>query len=570
MSDRYALRALYETSQLLGSSLDLQFVLNNLLLISMTKVFVTRGLVLTYDPIRGTHRVATAKGLTAWTEGDELDLGGPPASSDELCDDDVPAPLAEHRIALLLPIQHHDRHIGYLALGRKLDGQPCQGAELEFVKSLVNISSAAVQNSLIVSELQQANRDLDAKIQELNTLFDLSQEFNATRERSRLVRLFSFALMGQLLVQRHLFLVCPPQPEEEEDDPEMVVVIAQGVDEERLGDEVIQEVRVLKSFVVRDDDAKDEPEQTLLRDLGLELLIPLRVRGKTQGALGLGRKMTGQRYEPDDLEFLFALGNLALTAVQNTYLVEEQIEKERLAQEMRLARSIQERLLPQTVPTAPGLDVAAYTTPSRDISGDYYDVLKLPDGRLVVAIADVTGKGVPASLLMANVQACLRFALPLELTLEDATTRINDVIHSNTGFDKFITFFWGIYHPESARFSYVNAGHDPPMLIRADGSLERLEAGGLLLGVFAGSQYERGEITLDAGDVLTLYTDGVSEAMNPASEEYTEERLLTQLNACHAAAAQTVANRIVTDVRRHTAGAPQSDDITLIVMKRPA
>ncbi len=568
-TDRFALRALYETSQMLNTSLDLEFVLNNLLLIAMSKLFVTRGVVLLHDPVKQNYRFAAVKGIRAWEAGDELDLGDPPAENVELRGTAIPPMLAKERLGLLIPITYHDRHIGFLGIGHKVNGQPVAGPELEFIKSLVNISSAAVHNSLMVQELKQANRDLDAKIQELNTLFDLSQEFNATRDRKRLIRLFSFALMGQLLVQRHLFLLRKPGADDDNGangvhEP-MQVVASQGITADTLTDDIIQELSTLGHMVlVRETPAEELRE---LGTLGLNIIIPLSVRGRTQGVLGLGPKLTGQTYTQEDLEFLYALGNLALTSIQNTYLVEEQIEKERMTQEMRLARDIQQRLLPQDQLGCDTLDVAGYTTPSQDVGGDYFDMCTLENNRLMVAIADVTGKGMPASLLMANIQACLRVLLPLNLYLEEATARINGVIHQNTGFDKFITFFWGIYNAESRTFDYVNAGHDPPMHFAGNGTPQRLETGGLLLGVFGQSNYERGQITLGPGDVVAMFTDGVTEAMNPAHEEYGEERLQAVLEANLDEPAQGILDAVLEDVRTHTNGAPQSDDITMIVLK---
>jgi sigma-B regulation protein RsbU (phosphoserine phosphatase) len=310
-----------------------------------------------------------------------------------------------------------------------------------------------------------------------------------------------------------------------------------------------------------------DDDWALLGDLGLEIAIPLKLRGETEGILSLGKKMTGQGYEPSDVEFLYALGNLALTAIQNTYLVDEQIARERMAQEMRLARDIQEKLLPDRLPESPVIELAAYATPSREVSGDYFDVVALDNDRIMTAVADVTGKGMPASLLMANMQACLRIVLPLDISIEDATSRINEVITANTGFDKFITFFWGIVSPDGTSFKFVNAGHNPPVHVSAEGEMTHLEAGGLLLGVMGGATYDRGEIALKSGDVIAMFTDGVTEAMNPEEEEYDDPRLEALLVKVRDMTAQGILDAVLEDVEEFTRGAPQSDDITMIVLK---
>lgn len=565
------LRALYEATQLLSSSIDLSFVLNNLLLIAMSKLLVTRGVVLLFDPVEQAYRVAASKGMTGLGEGDLIafePLGNPTA----LSGDDVPDVLKEHRIAHLLPVEYHDRCIGWLGLAHKPTGKPLDDDELAFTEALLSISGSAVQNSLVIEELQQSNKDLDGKIQELNTLFDLSQEFNSTRDRARLVRLLSFALMGQLLVKTHLFLLRKPSGTDAEGQPRLeeplTVVARQGLKNADNLDQLMERLSGITEAVapgLAESDGEDE--WAILSDFGLQIAIPLRLRGATQGILCLGPKMTGQRYQPSDVEFLYALGNLALTSIQNTYLVEEQIERERMAQEMRLAREIQERLLPSALPECEHLEIAAFATPSREVSGDYYDVVSLDGERLMMAIADVTGKGLPASLLMANMQACLRIVLPMDMKLEEATARINDVIHGNTGFDKFITFFWCICTSDGKALSYVNAGHNPPVHITADGKLTHLDAGGLLLGIMGGMPYERGEIELQPGDVVAIFTDGVTEAMNPEGEEYDDPRLEDVLLKRRDESAQGILDAVLSDVSAFTRGAPQSDDITMMVMK---
>lgn len=571
--DRLDLRALYEATQLLSSSIDLRFVLNNLLLIAMSKLLVTRGMVLLYHPLEDSYKIAAVKGSGSLKPDDVIACSQIEGDA-PVVGDDLPEILREHKIETAIPISYHERKIGCLALGAKPGGAPLADDDLAFVKSLVSISSAAVQNSLVIEELQQANKDLDGKIQELNTLFDLSQEFNSTRDRERLVRLLSFALMGQLLVQKHLFLLRKPTPgngaeaaDEDVRREPLTAIANQGVPKEKRLDELIAKLDSISEPVAPGMSPNGEDEWAILDELGLEIAIPLKLRGETEGVLCLGKKMTGRAYEPTDAEFLFSLGNLALTAIQNTYLVEEQIERERMAQEMRLAREIQERLLPSRIPESATVEVAAYATPSREVSGDYYDVVALDGDRLMTAVADVTGKGMPASLLMANIQACLRIVLPMDISLEVATARINDVIHSNTGFDKFITFFWGICDADGTKFTYVNAGHNPPVHVNVDGELSHLTKGGLLLGIMGGVEYERGEIPIKSGDVVAMFTDGVTEAMNPEGEEYDDPRLEALILKVRDLSAQGILDAVLEDVEEFTRGAPQSDDITMIVMK---
>lgn len=559
--ERFDLRALYETSRLLGASLDLDFVLSNLLLTLLSKLFVTRGVVLLHDPVEDAYRTGAVKGISTLEKDEWVRWKRQPERDVVLREEKVPRILRERGITLLLPLVFDRREMGWLGLGSKATSEPFSSGELEFIQSLVHMSSAAIHNSLMVAELKQANRDLDAKIQELNTLFDLSREFNATLDREQIVKLLSFALMGQMLVRSYMLLLRPTERK-----GSLEVAATKGIEPVVLDEPLLESLCDLNRMVLLDDDEGGRWEA--LREEGIELILPLRHQGETCGVLGLGPKMTGQPYSPDDVEFLEALGNLAYVSIQNVYLIQEQIEKERLAKEIRLARQIQDRLLPQDLPAFEGLDVAARTRPSRMVGGDYYDVIDLGGGRGLVAVADVTGKGLPASLLMANLQACLHTLAPMDMSLEEATGHINRVICENTDPTTFITFFHTLYEPEEGCLRYVNAGHNPPIAIRADGTLHELEEGGLLLGVMSGAAYEAGRFEIEPGDCIALFTDGVTEAMSPEEELYGEERLTALLRKHREGAAELILEAVMEDVRRFT-GDPEywSDDVTLVLMK---
>lgn len=566
--ERFDLKALYETSRLLSSSLDQDFVLDSLLFTAMSKLLVARGMILLFDPLEDAYRVAAAKGTAGVTRNQLLRFRCPPSVDGSI---EVPEALTEHRIALCLPIVVGSRDLGVVALGAKATGRPFDDEELDFIRSLINICSPAVHNSIMVEELKQANRDLDGKIQLLDTLFDLSQEFNATMDRDRLARLLSLALMGQLLVRQHLFLL-KPTDEVQDDRPlheQFEIVISQGLEQRTVSTELLKRMCEIDELILLDDDVSTGSEGwPELRELGLILILPLHHQGELCGILALGPKMTGQAYQPDDVEFLYALGNLALVSIRNSYLLEAQVESRRLEEEVRLARQIQTRLLPQSIPHIPGAEVAARATPSRFVGGDFFDVKMLDDGRLLTAIADVTGKGVPAAMLMAHLQACLHVLFPMDMTLVEATGRINRVICENTDFDKFITYFHGIIEGDERRFKYVNAGHNPPFFVRRDGRVETLETGGLLFGVLADAPYELGEVYFEPGDVLTLYTDGVTEAMDDAEEEFGEDRLEQCIVRNRERSAAEILEAIEADVRKFTGPrASFDDDLTLVVVR---
>ena len=305
-----------------------------------------------------------------------------------------------------------------------------------------------------------------------------------------------------------------------------------------------------------------------LEPLGVKAIVPMQIQNELRGVLCLGEKMSRDEYSTRDLEFLYSLGNLAIISLENARLFKEAIEKQRLEDELLIAREIQKGLLPSKLPEIPNFELAATNISSKQVGGDYYDVIAAGDSRYVLAIGDVSGKGTPASLLMANLQATIRALVPLGLSISELTKRVNDIIYESTSSDRFITFFWGMFDADKRSLTYVNAGHNHPYLVRADGRKERLEKGGMILGIMSTLiPYEEETVELRSGDLLVTFTDGVSEAMNKDAEEYGEPRLEEVLKNTHTNSAQEVLEAIHLDVKEHCGDFPQSDDITLLVVK---
>ena len=212
-------------------------------------------------------------------------------------------------------------------------------------------------------------------------------------------------------------------------------------------------------------------------------------------------------------------------------------------------------------------DIAAVNVSSKQVGGDYYDIIELDENDCVVAIADVSGKGVPASLMMANMQAFLQVICRQNIPLDIATGLINDLISKNTTDGRFITFFWGTLNNLDKTFEYVNAGHNPPLLIR-DGKIIKLEIGGMILGVMKTiMQYRSEKIQLMKDDVIVMFTDGISEAMNKKGEEFSDEALEKLSLESVGDTSENIMKKIQSEVQKFTDGANQSDDITLVVIK---
>ena len=553
---------LFEFSNVVNSSIDLNFILGTVLLTVMGKMLVSKGAVLLKRK-ENSFEIVAAKGMGELL-GKSTPLDHQPRTIRDLKrstkkTDDF---FSMQEVRLVVPIVSERKTTGYLALGNRLGKKSYSASDKKLITSLVNLSASAVEKAVMLDRLKEAHRNLDRKLQELKTLFELSKEFNLVLDAEKVIRLLTFSLLGQVGVNR--YAVC------------LVEGAAMRIAASRMEDsaellQALQKLCELGSPALVEDLAKDHKvsgaaEQLL--QVGVKLVIPMQVQSRTKGLILLGQKLGGSAYSKGDLEFLYSLGNLAIISIENARLFQETLEKQRLEDELKIAREIQQGLLPQKLPQIPGYDLAAVNVSSKQVGGDYYDVLPRSQTEYVIAIGDVSGKGTPAALLMANVQAAMRALAPIHGNLPETTARINDITFENTGGDKFITFFWGIVNTESRQFRYVNAGHNLPFLIRKDGSVLRLSEGGLILGIMKTMQpYKEGFVQLESGDTLFLFTDGVSEAMNAVGEDFTEERLEELVGRLCDRTAREMIQEVHSAIDDFCKGTQQSDDITMLVLK---
>jgi phosphoserine phosphatase RsbU/P len=269
-----------------------------------------------------------------------------------------------------------------------------------------------------------------------------------------------------------------------------------------------------------------------------------------QKQIGLGRERREQRVREAE----------AKKAQQEAILHQQEQERE-----IAEAKAIQEKLLPREVPQMPGYEVASAWQSARLVGGDYFDILPLDDKTLGICIADVAGKGMPAALLMSNLQAAVRGLSSVSLAPNLLCSRLNSIVYRNTDSDRFITFFYAQLDGPTRRLAYVNAGHNAPFVVRSDGSYERLREGGTVLGVFASRDYEMGLAQLSLGDRVILFTDGVTEACSPADAEFGEARLLRLLLDHRTLSADELQAKILAVVAEFSGGRWQ-DDATLLVL----
>lgn len=541
------LSALVEFSRIVNSSLDLDFTLNNLLFSCMGKFLTTKGFVVVEE--EGRARIRSAKGIHSDVVT-EFNLKSFAADDGEGIETAFPALGAK----VWQKISSSRRDLGYLVLGEKITKQPYTPEETEFLKTIINIAATAIENALIIGELKQVNRDLDSRINRLSSLFELSKEFGLLTEEARISKLLAYSLLGHFLSSIYAIVIF------EDGRGKVLDTTIPKVKE------TVDHLASLKieTHYLGDDVAKLHED---LPGLKIEIVVPMKMQNATKGLILLGKRAGTQSYAANDIEFIYSIGSLAIISLENKRLFREALEKQKLEEELELAKDIQQNLLPKEIPQMRRFEIAATSISSKQVGGDYFDIIKKDDLRHYVAIGDVSGKGVPASLLMANLQAFLKSICTQNVEISAATGTINNLVTENTTDGKFITFFWGILDDEAGTLTYVNAGHNPPLLIR-NGEIRYLDKGGIIFGVMPTIMpYASETVELTDGDLVVLFTDGVTEAKSPEDEEFSDEKLEELVKAAAADSAGAVLEKIKNEVHNFANGAFQSDDITIIVIK---
>jgi len=312
------------------------------------------------------------------------------------------------------------------------------------------------------------------------------------------------------------------------------------------------------------------PELDALKAAGVRMAVPLRTKKEVVGILLLGPAIDRESYTTGDRLLLSSSADVLALMIENARLTERTLEQEKLRRDLALAAEVQKRLLPPAPPSSTLGSLAAFSVPARTVGGDYYDFLDLGDVGVGIAVADVSGKGIAAALVMSVVQASLRvLSTESGLRVSDLATKMNAFLHQSTGANKYATFFYAQVDESRRQLQYVNAGHNPPYLVRqVAGQVEitELKEGGTVLGLFPSMAYDEARVDLLPGDLVVAFTDGVTEAVNAADEEFGEDRLKLLLAESVGQTAQEVSARLAAGVRDWMGAAEQHDDVTVVVM----
>lgn len=545
--DAGLLEALLESARLLHGSLELENLLKHLLRSVMGRLVATKGFVAL--DTNGRMAVAIARGLKSFAAGTPIDRDSAESAG----------------IDLVLPIGEPSDPVGLLGVSRPLAGEVAR-EERDFLDALLGLAASAVANARAHDESRRLNLELDRKVHQLETLLDLVRGLARALDPDEVARMLGRTLAGQWLILKYMVAAFKPG------HPDVLLRRGMILDAPESLIEPIAEVKQ----AVRVEELPEDAPRSALEAGGAALLVPLRSGEEALGFVALGPRAGGEGFSASDLELLSGLGAQAVVALENSWHFRETLEKRKIEEELALAASIQERLFPSAIPELDGFDVAARSRPARQVGGDYYDVIpvksKGPGEPHLLCVADVSGKGIAASLLMSNVQANIRALLVAGHPLADLVAETNDLIFAASPGNKFVTAILISADPASGRCRFVNAGHNRGILLRAAGrapdEVEFLEPSGVPIGLLPGQRYRETELEMRPGDLVAIFSDGVTEANDPDGNELEEERLLACLRSVAGRSAEEIVAAVFDEVDRFAGEAPQYDDITLMVVRR--
>jgi sigma-B regulation protein RsbU (phosphoserine phosphatase) len=440
----------------------------------------------------------------------------------------------DYSASVVLPLQDSTK-LGML-LGNKANGNTFTDYDKITLQIILQIFNSAYSSIVTQRKEKELMFELNEKVFQLNHLINTGIEISRFENRGRLFELALESISSLTNASAAAFRISNPGV-----NTEQVYVFPPGTAYENI----------------------------ITSELNTETLFNF---GDRQYHLILsGKEMrTGlTSFNELDKLLLQAVTRQVSAAIENEYLHQQSVDKEIIEKEISLAASIQQRIIPRELPHINGYDAAAINIPSKEIGGDYYDFIMLSSGKAALVIADVAGKGISAALLVNTLNASLYTYLEFNLPLTEITDRLNKIIYRASPQDKYITFFIALLDPATGEVETVNAGHNPILLLRSSGLLEKLEAGGIGLGMFdMGLLYTGQNIKLEAGDRLFMYTDGIPEAMNNNQEEFTDEKMIDFLLKNSAKHVQVFLNDLVSEVKTFAGSAEQSDDITMLILEK--
>jgi phosphoserine phosphatase RsbU/P len=532
------LEALLESAELLHASLRVDDLLRHLMRTVMGRLLVGRAAI----AIRGEEgmRVALARGIPGMSPGQPFDAGAAQAAG----------------LERILQIGDVANPVGLLAIAKPMRGEMDE-EEQQFLHALLGLAASGIQNAQSHDETVRLNHSLDQKIQDLRALLDLARGLSGNLEPDGIAQMVALTVAGRWMLRKY------------------------GVAAWRAGHSVTMRHRGidLAPLLANRDTLAGLPDALRLTgdQHGLpagSLLFPMRSGEDISGVVVCGPRAGDAVYTDGDLDFGAGLVAQAAVAFDNAWYFKETVVKQQMEKELAMAASIQQMLFPAALPELRVTAVAARNRQAKQVGGDYYDVIPLnargPDQPHLLCVVDISGKGMFASILMSNIQATLRALMHGGTELPLLANRTNDLLYATTPSNRYATAFLGFYEPLTGALRWVNCGQSDGIILHANGEVSHLPCTGLALGQFPRQQYEEETCTLQPGDILALYSDGVSEANNLAEDEFGTDRLIEVIRAHAEESPDAMVDAVFAAIDEFAGDAPQFDDITLMIVKRTA
>lgn len=425
-----------------------------------------------------------------------------------------------------------------------------------------------------IEKLEEENRHLKVGIAELAILNEIATAIRSTQSLGKVIDLIIHKCVKHLHIEQGVVLLLEKNQENDvfktmvREADQTSQYLPYRMDDQLLGWMIKNKKPLLINDYQNDTKIGISPNETC--PIKSILSVPLITRDQLIGLLAMFNKKDPMGFLESDQRLLSIIATQSAQVIENARLFEEERHLLRMQEEMRFAKDIQIDLLPDRAPLLNGYDIAGMTIPAKEVGGDYFDFIPLSDTKLAFCLGDVSGKGLPASLLMANLQATLRGQALLKNTPAECMFNSNFLLYNSTSPEKFATLFHGILDISTNELKFSNAGHDNPFIFSQNQEIYRLQTGGIILGFMDTFKYEEEIYLMKKGDVLLIYSDGLTEAMNSSEEEFGEDRLQQLVQNSLTLKAEEIINRTISEIRKFAGDTPQMDDMTIMVIKRVA
>ncbi len=578
-----------ETSKLLNSTLETDVLLDIIL------ELITRAMEASFSSISLLDRKTRKLNLHFYT-GDKtkerkklsLDLGQgiagwvaqnrEPVIANQAREDSRFSPELEEKIGfriesiICVPLLRRDHLLGVLVAMNKLNGKKFTEEDLKIFYSLADQVAIALENSYLYRKAKKESLESE-------TLLEVARVISSSLDLDETLGLILDSLKRLVRYDAAAIFLIDKEKQELGDikargyDITCTSICTRGFDPAiepdlrlKLGQGLVGWVAENKEPIIVPDVSKDSRYIKARHETKSEMVAPIVTKERVVGVFNLESDQINA-YDFYDLNLLTAFASHCAVAIERTRLHEETLIKNKLEEELIIARRIQESFLPQTDPSLPGFDISGINIPSEQVGGDYYDFIPIVENQMGIAIGDVSGKGVPASLIMASFRASLKAEIRNNYAIRTIFFKVNNLLYESIERENYVTAVYGVLDVANKVFTFSNAGHNPPVLLKKGEKIKYLTEGGLALGIMQNYEYKEKALGLNSGEIILFYTDGVTEAKNEKEEEFGTSRLEKTLLENQNLKAREILDKIYQEVKDFTQGTPGQDDLTMVVIK---